>query len=84
MKFGVFWDVRTYAPLKRRSTSTWLHGATSQKTVNFILVAVGTWNLTTSTDGMLTFVRSNVVFAESNQVLGDKTTLEPTCIFIGY
>jgi hypothetical protein len=37
---------RQYAPLKRRSTSTWLHGATSQKTLNFILAAVRTWNLT--------------------------------------
>jgi hypothetical protein len=40
----VFWDVaplsspwwwRQYAALKHRSASTWLHGATSQKTVNF-------------------------------------------------
>jgi hypothetical protein len=37
---------RQYAPLKRRSTSTWLHGATSHKTLNFILAAVRTWNLT--------------------------------------
>jgi hypothetical protein len=35
-----------YAPLKRLSTSTLLHGATSQKTLNFILAAVRTWNLT--------------------------------------
>jgi hypothetical protein len=26
---------RQYAPLKRRSTSTWQHGATCQKTLNF-------------------------------------------------
>jgi hypothetical protein len=32
-------------PLKRRSISTRLHGATSQKTVIFILAAVRTWNL---------------------------------------
>jgi hypothetical protein len=31
---------------KRRSTSTWLQGATSQKTLYFILAAVRTWNLT--------------------------------------
>jgi hypothetical protein len=37
---------RQYAPLKRRSTSTWLYGATSQKTLNFVLAAVRTWNLT--------------------------------------
>jgi hypothetical protein len=29
------WWWRQYALLKRRSTSTWLHGATSQKTLNF-------------------------------------------------
>jgi hypothetical protein len=29
------WWWRQYAPLKCRSTSTWLHGATSQKTLNF-------------------------------------------------
>jgi hypothetical protein len=34
--------------LKHRSASTWLHGATSQKTLNFILAAVRTWNLTQS------------------------------------
>jgi hypothetical protein len=42
-------EVRTASvirtPLKRRSTSTRLHGATSQKTQNFILVTVRTWNL---------------------------------------
>jgi hypothetical protein len=32
--------------LKRRSTLTWLYGATSHKTLNFILAAVRTWNLT--------------------------------------
>jgi hypothetical protein len=37
-----------YAPLKRRSTSTWLHGATSYKTLNFTLSAVRTWHLTNS------------------------------------
>jgi hypothetical protein len=35
MKFRVFWDVAPYAPLKRRSTSMRLHGATSQKILNF-------------------------------------------------
>jgi hypothetical protein len=30
------WWWRPYSPLKRQSTSTWLHGATSQKTLNFI------------------------------------------------
>jgi hypothetical protein len=35
-----------YAPLKRRWTSTWLHSATSQKTLNIIFAAVRTWNLT--------------------------------------
>jgi hypothetical protein len=35
-----------YAPLNYRSTSTWLHGATSQKTLNLILATVRTWNLT--------------------------------------
>jgi hypothetical protein len=40
------WWWRQYAPLKRRSTSTWLHGSSSQKTFNFILAAVRTWNLT--------------------------------------
>jgi hypothetical protein len=34
------WWLGQYAPLKRRSTSTWLHGATSQKTLNFILALV--------------------------------------------
>jgi hypothetical protein len=40
-------SVRPRAPLKRRSVSTRLHGATSQKTI-FILVAVRTWNLTSA------------------------------------
>jgi hypothetical protein len=40
------WWWRQYAPLKRWSTSMWLHGATSQKILNFILTAVRTWNLT--------------------------------------
>jgi hypothetical protein len=39
------WWWRQYAPLKRRSTSTWLHGATHQKTLNLILAAVTAWNL---------------------------------------
>jgi hypothetical protein len=39
------WWWRQYAPLKRRSAPT-LHGATSQKTLNFIFSAVRTWNLT--------------------------------------
>jgi hypothetical protein len=38
--------IMEYATLKRRSNSKWLHGATSPKTINFILVAVRTWNLT--------------------------------------
>jgi hypothetical protein len=33
------------ALLKRRWTSTWLNGATFQKTLNFILAAVRTWSL---------------------------------------
>jgi hypothetical protein len=40
------WWWRQYAPLKRRSTSTWLHEPTSQMTLNFILAAVRTWYLT--------------------------------------
>jgi hypothetical protein len=40
------WWWRQDAPVKRRSTSTWLHGATSQKTLNSTLAAVRTWNLT--------------------------------------
>jgi hypothetical protein len=32
--------------LWNRSTSTWLHGATSQKILNFIFAAVRTWTLT--------------------------------------
>jgi hypothetical protein len=45
---------RQYAPLKRRSTSTWLHGITSQKTLNFkitllicdrkLLLSTFSWN----------------------------------------
>jgi hypothetical protein len=38
------------APLKRRSTSTRLHGATSQKSVIFILVALRIWNLAWNCD----------------------------------
>jgi hypothetical protein len=55
-KFRIFWDVapcsrvevdrRFRAPLKSRSISTWLYSATSQKTLNFILTAMRTWNLT--------------------------------------
>jgi hypothetical protein len=55
MKFRVFCDVaacsqtdldtshwwwRQHAPLKRRSSSVWLHGSTSQKTLNFSLIDV--------------------------------------------
>jgi hypothetical protein len=40
-------DGRQYVPLKHQSTSMWLHGSTSQKTLNFILAAMRTWNLTT-------------------------------------
>jgi hypothetical protein len=41
------WWWRQHAPLKRRSTSFWEHGRTSQKTtLNIILDAVRTWNLT--------------------------------------
>jgi hypothetical protein len=40
------WWWSQQAPLKRRLTSTRLHGATSQKTVILILAAVRTWNLT--------------------------------------
>jgi hypothetical protein len=40
------WRWRQCATLKRRSTSMWLHGSTSQKTLNFTLTAVRTWNLT--------------------------------------
>jgi hypothetical protein len=36
-------DLRTR---QYRSTSIWEHGSTSQKTLNFILAAVRTWNLT--------------------------------------
>jgi hypothetical protein len=51
VKFGVVRDEspgwwRQYTPLKRRSASTWLHGPASQKTLNFILTGVRTWNLT--------------------------------------
>jgi hypothetical protein len=39
MKMTAFWDTapcsQKYTPLKRRSTSTRLHGAISQKAVNF-------------------------------------------------
>jgi hypothetical protein len=40
------WWWRQHAPLKRLSSSTWLHSDISQKTLNFILAAVRTWNLT--------------------------------------
>jgi hypothetical protein len=36
------WWWRQYAPLKSWSTSTWLHGAISQKTLNFGFNSVGT------------------------------------------
>jgi hypothetical protein len=54
-KFRVFWDVAPcshvevdwrFETTKRRSTSTWLQGTTSQKTLNLILATVRTWNLT--------------------------------------
>jgi hypothetical protein len=41
---GTYYLWRQYAPLKRRSASTWLPGSTSQKTLNFILAAVRPWN----------------------------------------
>jgi hypothetical protein len=36
----------THEPLKRRSTSTRLHGTLSQKAVTFILAAVCVWDFT--------------------------------------
>jgi hypothetical protein len=42
------WWWRQYAPLRRRFTSTRLHGTISQKTVIFMLAVVRTWNLTSS------------------------------------
>jgi hypothetical protein len=39
------WLWMQYVPTKRRSTSTSLHGATFQKTLNFKFAAVRTWNL---------------------------------------
>jgi hypothetical protein len=44
LSFGMLRRV-VWLPLKCRSISTRLHGATSQKTAIFILVAVRTWNL---------------------------------------
>jgi hypothetical protein len=38
--FGSPWWVRQYAPPERRSTWTWIHGASSQKTLNFIILPV--------------------------------------------
>jgi hypothetical protein len=35
MKFGVFWDVELCSQSDIDQTSTWLHGATSQKNLNF-------------------------------------------------
>jgi hypothetical protein len=57
MKFRVFWDVVPFshievdrhfrgAPLKRHSAAMWLHGPTSQNSLNFILAAMRTRNLT--------------------------------------
>jgi hypothetical protein len=43
---GRWW--RQKAVLKRRSLSIRLHGATSQRTAFFILVAMRTWNLSKS------------------------------------
>jgi hypothetical protein len=40
------WWWKQYARLKRRSTSTWLYGSTSQMTLNFILAAMRTLNRT--------------------------------------
>jgi hypothetical protein len=47
------WWWRQYAPLKCRSTSTWLLSVTSHKTLNFILAALRTWNITCSTSLVL-------------------------------
>jgi hypothetical protein len=43
---SLHWWWRQYAPLKRRSTSTRVHGAISQRVVIFIVAAVRTCNLT--------------------------------------
>jgi hypothetical protein len=51
LKIRAFWDIapswwwRQYAPLKRLSTPTRLHGVTSQKSLIFIPAAVRNWNL---------------------------------------
>jgi hypothetical protein len=53
------WWWRQYAPLKCRSTSTWLHGSTSQKTLNFILAAMRTWNLTRCSEDDIPGIQSS-------------------------
>jgi hypothetical protein len=54
LKITVLWDTalkcyKADIPLKRRSTSTKLHSAISQKVVIFILVVVGKLNMETFT-----------------------------------
>jgi hypothetical protein len=46
LKSGSPWWRRLQTPLKRRYTSMGTHGATSRKTVIFILAALRNWNLT--------------------------------------
>jgi hypothetical protein len=59
LKFRFFWDEARTASIiramKHQSTSMWLHGATSKKTLNFILTAMRTWNLTYSSETSVHF-----------------------------
>jgi hypothetical protein len=69
------WCWRQYAPLKRRSTPTRLHGTTSQKDLIFILTAVRTWNLTYKTI-ILYQILCGILFLENTSMV----IVQPLCL----
>jgi hypothetical protein len=58
------WWWRQYASLKRRSISTWLHGATSQKTLNFMSILV-----CLAEDGSNLFLRNLRIYSQVHTAL---------------
>jgi hypothetical protein len=57
------------APLKRRTISTRLHGATAQKTAIFTLVAVRTWNVNYEKVLMLIFIPPSLDSGPEDKIL---------------
>jgi hypothetical protein len=79
--FSSPWWWRQYPPLKGRCTPARLHGATSQKALVVILVAVRTWNLTDFLGVHNGVLQSNVgpLSALKKETVCPSETLVSTC-----